>query len=190
MRSSTLHPSEGGCRLVRATTPSGQAGVTIMSVGDESLPVKASQTVNQSINISGVRPHCVVAVMQIEEVSTGQHTSWRGHISVRDDCQTRHLQTALKISGLRMVSAQTAYLQSDSRDNNDQRSSWPQSLGSEDCQQRHLHTVHCLQDLSKRHTTAVVSCGGEDHHNESTHHYTVTVSNDMIFVRTAAAVMQ
>ena len=50
--------------------------------------------------------------------------------------------------------------------------------------------VHCLQDLSKRHTTAVVSCGGEDHHNESTHHYTVTVSNDMIFVRTAAAVMQ
>ena len=41
----------------KPTTPSGQAGVTIMSVGDDSLPpVKACQTVNQSINISGVRP--------------------------------------------------------------------------------------------------------------------------------------
>jgi len=164
MRSSTLHPSEGGCRLVRATTPSGQAGVTIMSVGDESLPVKASQTVNQSINISGVRPHCVVAVMQIEEVSTGQHTSWRGHISVRDDCQTRHLQTALKISGLRMVSVQTAYLQSDSRDNSDQRSSWPQSSVSEECQRRHLHTVHCLQKIHPNCT--LVSCGGDSNHND------------------------
>ena len=70
MRSSTLHPSEGGCRLVRATTPSGQAGVTIMSVGDDSLPVKASQTVNQSINISGVRPHCAVAVIRQRQPKT------------------------------------------------------------------------------------------------------------------------
>ena len=65
-----------------------------------------------------------------------------------------------------MASVQTAYLQSDSRDNSDQRSSWPQSLGSEDCQWRHLHTVHCLQDPSELHTTAVVSCGGDSNHND------------------------
>ena len=100
-------------------------------------------------------------------MSTSQHTSWRGHVSVRDNCQTRHLHTVLKISsGLRMVSVQTAYLKSDSKDNSDQRSSWPQSSVSVDCQWRHLHTGHCLQDPSELHTTAVVACGGDSNHND------------------------
>ena len=45
-----------------------------------------------------------------------------------------------------------------------QRSSWPQSSVSEECQRRHLHTVHCLQKIHPNCT--LVSCGGDSNHND------------------------